>query len=136
MSTEDERRDAILAHIEQFGIARKDPSQPSPQPRKPAAVSGGSGRKRTLRVTLDLHGQRSEEAARRLRAALYRCRDTGTTELLVIHGYGRHSDPNEGPVLKKMVHDMLDNELQTLYRYYRSAAFKDGGDGATLVLFR
>ena len=57
-------------------------------------------------------------------------------ELLVVHGYGLHSDPNEGPVLKKLVRDMLDRELRPKYRTYRTASIRDGGEGATLVAVR
>lgn len=132
MSAKGNGRDEILAHIEQFGVARKDAEIPSARRKRGAAAQCSH----TVRITLDLHGLRSEEASRRLRAAMYRCKEGGTGELLIIHGYGRHSDPSEGPVLKKMVHDMLDNDLKPLYRYYRTATLKDGGDGATLVLFR
>jgi DNA-nicking Smr family endonuclease len=54
-------------------------------------------------------------------------------ELLVIHGYGKHSNPNEGPVLKKLVRDLLDNDYRPKYRSYRTANSNDGGDGATLI---
>ena len=121
----------ILAYIEQHGVQRKDTAEQDNR----TSVSRRK-RSKTHRMTLDLHGLRSEEATVRLRATLHRCRTTGTRELLVIHGYGLHSDPREGPVLKKLVADLLDNELQPLYRWYRPAPFKDGGDGATLVSIR
>jgi DNA-nicking Smr family endonuclease len=120
----------ILAHIEQFGIARKD-AVPAQKPVKRKTIA--STRSRIPRMTLDLHGLRSEEAAIRLRSALHRCKEVGIGELLVIHGYGLHSSPNEGPVLKKLVHDLLDNDLRPTYRMYRTAPLKDGGEGATLV---
>jgi len=132
MKPEKDGKDKILAHIEQFGVAKKDVEAPPVSRKKTASATCSH----TVRVTLDLHGMRSEEASRRLRATIYRCKETGTRELLIIHGYGRHSDPAEGPVLKKMVLDMLDNDLQPMYRHYRTATLKDGGDGATLVLFR
>ncbi len=132
---ESERRSAeeILSHLERHGIARKDP----PPPKGRAGKRNCRGRRSRLhRMTLDLHGMRSEEAAARLRDALDRCRETGTRELLVIHGYGLHSDPAEGPVLKKIVRELLDRDLRPGYRSYRTASPADGGEGATLVALR
>ncbi|MBN1307689.1 MAG: Smr/MutS family protein [Chitinispirillaceae bacterium] len=125
--------DAILAHIERHGIDRKDEQRGDT--RLPHASRRG-GRKHSHRMTLDLHGLRSDDAARRLRFALERCTETGMRELLVIHGYGIHSDPAEGPVLKKLVRGLLDRELRLQYRTYRTAALRDGGEGATLVAVR
>lgn len=131
MSDNDDNRNEILEYIERFGVAQKDQSEKHSRAKKQTV----SRRKRGSRVTLDLHGQRAEEAERTLRAAIHRCRETGTGELLVIHGYGRHSNPAEGPVLKNMVLALLDNDLHPLFRYYRAAPFKDGGDGATIIRF-
>lgn len=121
----------ILAHIEQHGVQRKDQSVNDDR----TSVRRNK-RSKKHRMTLDLHGLRSAEAAIRLRSALDRCRENGTQELLVIHGYGLHSDPQEGPVLKQLVADLLDNELRPFHRWYRPAPFKDGGDGATLISIR
>jgi DNA-nicking Smr family endonuclease len=121
--------DEILAHIEQYGIEKKDSS-----PGNDDRISTKRNRRtRSHRMTIDLHGLRSDEAQHKLRYALERCRSTGMRELLVVHGYGLHSDPSEGPVLKKVVRDLLDYDLRLLYRTYRRAAQRDGGDGATLV---
>ena len=124
--------DEILAHIEQYGVQHKDAA---PENDKRTTL-GRVRRSRRHRMTLDLHGLHSDEATVRLRGALHRCRENGSTELLVIHGYGLHSDPNGGPVLKKLVVDLLEGTLRSLYRSYRPAAMRDGGDGATLVLIR
>ena len=124
--------DEILAHIEQHGIERKDGTLDDFRRTSIRRVK----RSRRHRMTLDLHGLHSDEAAVRLRSTLHRCRENGIPELLVIHGYGLHSDPNQGPVLKKLVRDLLEGELRTSYRSYRPAATRDGGDGATLVLIR
>ena len=124
--------DEILSHIEKFGVDRKDTENGNDKRHS----SRGNRRTRPHRMTLDLHGLRSDDAARRLRDALDRCRETGMRELLVVHGYGLHSDPNEGPVLKKLVRDMLDRELRPKYRTYRTASIRDGGEGATLVAVR
>ena len=137
MRHRDEARSAaeILAHIEKYGVAKKD-AAPLQQRREGPHKAAAPSRGRRVRATLDLHGLRSDEAAVKLRAAVDRCKATGAAELLVIHGYGLHSDPSEGPVLKKLVRDMLDNELVGNYRDYRAASLRDGGDGATLVLLR
>jgi DNA-nicking Smr family endonuclease len=124
--------DEILSHIEKFGVDRKDAADGNDKRESPR----GNRRTRSHRMTLDLHGLRSDDAARRLRGALDRCRETGMRELLVVHGYGLHSDPAEGPVLKKLVRDLLDRELRPKYRTYRTAAIRDGGEGATLVALR
>jgi DNA-nicking Smr family endonuclease len=124
-------RAEMLAHLEKYGIARKD-VLPVTKPERQKIEKSGY---RTTRMTLDLHGLRSDEAAIRLRSTVHRCKETGISELLVIHGYGLHS-ASDGPVLKKMVLDMLENELVRNFRMFKQAAFKDGGDGATLVIFK
>jgi DNA-nicking Smr family endonuclease len=126
------RADEILSHIEKFGVDRKDAANGGDRQRS----SRGKGRTRKHRMVLDLHGQHSDDAVRKLRFALDRCRESGMRELLVIHGYGLHSDPAGGPVLKKLVRAMLDNELHMKYRSYRTASINDGGEGATLVRVR
>jgi DNA-nicking Smr family endonuclease len=122
--------DEILSFVEKYGVDRKDAAAATGTPKSTAK------RINPHRQTLDLHGLRSDDAARKLRYALDRCQETGMRELLVIHGYGLHSNPNEGPVLRKMVRDLLENDLRPKYRSYRTAAMRDGGDGATLVLIR
>jgi len=124
--------DEILAHIEQYGIEQKDAS-----PQNDKRISTKRNRRtKTHRMTIDLHGLHADEAQHRLRFAFERCRSTGMQELLIVHGYGRHSDPSEGPVLKKLVRDLLDYDFKPYYRDYRVAAARDGGDGATLVYMR
>jgi len=86
-----------------------------------------------LRFTLDLHGERTEGALRRLRGAIERCRRDGISELLVIHGQGHHSHPMEGPVVKNAVRKALASEFHYLIRDYMPASPRDGGGGATLI---
>jgi DNA-nicking Smr family endonuclease len=87
-------------------------------------------------MTIDLHGLTSDAATAKIRAAFEHSRRNGAKEILIIHGSGFHSSPSQGPVLKKLVHDMLENELGSMISGYRAAAFKDGGDGATIVNLR
>lgn len=123
----------ILAHIETYGVERKDTEKPV---RDSRMVSRRNRRSRSHRMTLDLHGLHSDAASQKLRFALERCHEIGIRELLVIHGYGRHSDPSEGPVLKQLVRDLLSGDLRPKCRSFRTAPAKDGGEGATLVLLR
>lgn len=124
----------ILRHLERFGVRDKD------------AARAAASRKRATRqqvrtvsgfdATVDLHGMTQDVAAPAFRTALQRCKDNGMRTLLVIHGQGLHSNPVDGAVLKTMVRQMLDNELEGSIRDYRAAAFKDGGEGATVVRIR
>jgi DNA-nicking Smr family endonuclease len=134
MSSKKHNRTAeeILAHIEQHGVEQKDAAGRGDK----RISTKRSRRSKAHRMEIDLHGLRSEEAQQKVRYALERCRSVGTQELLIVHGYGLHSDPTEGPVLKKLVRDLLDYELKMNYRTYRAAAQRDGGDGATLVYVR
>ena len=133
MSSKSKRSaEEILAHIDTYGVVKKD----TPPVKDKRMTTRRNRRGRSHRMTLDLHGLRSDTASRKLRFALERCRATGIQELLVIHGYGLHSDPSEGPVLKKLVRDLLDCDLRTQYRSYRTASTRDGGEGATLIVVR
>ncbi|MBD3316505.1 MAG: DNA mismatch repair protein MutS [Chitinivibrionales bacterium] len=123
----------ILRYIDQHGVVDKDKSLAR------RGVKGGSrrsrGKKRSDREVLDLHGLITEEAERRVRMAVDRCRRRGIYELLIIHGRGYHSG-EAGPVLKKMVRRMLAIELCHLIRDFVTASPRDGGGGATIVRFR
>jgi DNA-nicking Smr family endonuclease len=128
MRHRDDSIERILAYIDRHGVVDKDKQ-------KTAATPPRRSRKRkrvTGRATLDLHGMVSDEAARRLRAAVKRCRGSGMRELLIIHGQGHHSG-EQGPVLKRMVRRMLAGELQGQVRDFVTAAPRDGGGGATIV---
>lgn len=126
--------DEILSFIDKFGIVDKDHRGPNKKNNK--LKNNITSRKRNPRETLDLHGLISSEASMRLRITVDRCKERGIKELLVIHGKGYHSNANEGPVLKQMVKQMLENELCLNIRDYKTAIPRDGGDGATLVYLR
>lgn len=129
----DDKITEILQHLEKYGITDKDSF----------AMNRDAIRKKRLQkidefrsCKLDLHGLTTREAARSLRIALESCRQRGVREILVIHGKGYHSDSENGPVLKKLVQQMLENELAGLIRNFRPAKFNEGGEGATLVTLR
>ncbi len=127
MSKEEDRQ-AIFSYIEKNGVFDKDASDARRHP-----ISRNICRKHTVRVILDLHGMKSDEAARKVRTFISQNRKKGIREILIIHGKGNHSANDGYPVLKKMVRDLLDNELHHIIRNYRAALPKEGGDGATVV---
>jgi DNA-nicking Smr family endonuclease len=121
----------ILAYLAAHGIRDKDSVEPVPE--NSIAPRIEKRKKGVFRMTLDLHGLTSEEASRRIRLTIGECGHRGVKELLVIHGRGRHSSLNEGPILKNLVRGMLDNELRLSVRDFRSGLPREGGEGVTLV---
>ena len=87
-------------------------------------------------MVLDLHGMKSDDAARRVRSFITQSRKKGIREILIIHGKGNHSVNQGEPVLKRMVRDLLEKELHHTIRNYRAARPREGGDGATVVYLR
>lgn len=121
----------ILEYIEQHGIVDKDSVLSQKNRTKKVQI-----RKRAARITIDLHGMNSFEAQHKIRSSFMACRCKGIKEILIVHGRGFHSDPNEGPVLKNLVKDMLEHELKSEIHGFRTALARDGGEGATLVSLR
>jgi DNA-nicking Smr family endonuclease len=130
MNKEDDR-EAIFSFIEKNGVYDKDASasKKHPAPEKTC-------RKHSIRMVLDLHGMNSRDAASKVRSFITQSRKRGLREILVIHGKGNHSADQGGPVLKKMVRDLLENELHHTVRNYRSALPREGGEGATVVYLK
>jgi DNA-nicking Smr family endonuclease len=129
---ESQNHEAILRYLDTYGVRNKDgASGHSPASRCSSGISKTV--KGRLRKTVDLHGLRSDEAELRLARAVEECRKKGVTELLIIHGWGQHSDPSTGGVLKKMVRDNLEYRYNMAIRSWKTALPKDGGEGATLV---
>ncbi|NLD99881.1 MAG: Smr/MutS family protein [Fibrobacter sp.] len=123
-------RDEILEYIQAHGTVDKDCTRPSnPKPKQFC-------RKHAVRVVLDLHGMKSDEAVRKIRLFFNQSISKGIREILIIHGRGIHSKSGDGPVLKTLVRNMLEMELRNLIRDYRAASPRDGGDGATLVYLK
>lgn len=119
-------REEILRYLDSHGVVNKDQGR---TPRNRNATGKGT-------FSLDLHGYTQEQAAVKLRTTISRCRHRGIRTLLVVHGQGYHSHPDEGPVLKKMVRDMLQGELESIVADWKPGAPSQGGDGATVVRLR
>jgi DNA-nicking Smr family endonuclease len=123
----------IFDYLDTHGTIDKDAKatqSPRKKPRFEAKPRGGR------RMTLDLHGRTAVESVSMIRQAFDSCETHAVFEMLVIHGKGRHSPRSEGPVLKRLVYDMLENELALRVKDFRTAVPRDGGEGATLVILR
>lgn len=92
----------------------------------------GAGRYR-CEAEIDLHGLRSAEAHRKLRAFIMQAARDGLGSLRVIHGKGRGSG-HGGPVLKSRLNGWLRKWDEVLA--FRSARPADGGTGAVYVLLQ
>jgi len=128
--------DEILAHLDKYGIRDKDAiASPAASVLRKKTSSQVSNNRGVMRRRLDLHGKTVENGLVALRAAIDECETKGIRELLVIHGYGRHSMPRGEGVLKKAVLDFLEYSGGARIKDYSQAMIKDGGEGATLVRF-
>ena len=124
----------ILEYIDRHGVRDKDALASTGKQQQRKSTTQRSG-KRRFRKTLDLHGMTTGIAIAALREAMGECAERGIAELLVIHGYGLHSAPAEGAVLKTAVRQYLEGKNDPRIRSFTMAALKDGGEGATLVRF-
>ena len=84
-----------------------------------------------LDAELDLHGHTSTEAKRELIRFLHYCELDGCRCVRIIHGKGYRSE-NNLPVLKNDMNTWLRQHQEV--QAFCSAAQKDGGAGAVLVL--
>jgi DNA-nicking Smr family endonuclease len=125
----------ILEYIDRHGVRDKDALASTGKQQQRKSTTQRSG-KRRFRKTLDLHGMTTGIAIAALREAMGECAERGIAELLVIHGYGLHSAPAEGAVLKTAVRQYLEGKNDQRIRSFTTAAPKDGGEGATLVRLR
>jgi len=82
---------------------------------------------------IDLHGLNVLQAEEALREFLLAAITSGRQALRIVHGKGLRSGPR-GPVLREAVLGLLRRTGRVLA--YTSAAARDGGTGATLVLLR
>jgi DNA-nicking Smr family endonuclease len=125
----------ILQYLDRHGTVDKDRSTGAGGKKRHADRARAAARRRPGRV-VDLHGLTSLTAASAVRRAVGEGRRGGIDRLVIVHGQGRHSAPEEGPVLKKLVRGMLENELCDRVRGYRGAGAAEGGEGATIVYLR
>ncbi len=127
-----DKNNEILQHLEKYGITDKDTEH-----QKASSFKKKKQQVKTKitvkRDRVDLHGLTSFEAEKVLRVTIESCRSRGVKELLIIHGKGHHSDSETGPVLKTLVYQMLEHELNRFVKSFIPAMRKDGGDGATVV---
>ncbi len=84
-----------------------------------------------LDAELDLHGLTSYEAKQQLQRFLQECIEAGCQCVHIIHGKGYRSE-SRYPVLKNNLNNWLRQHSDVLA--FCSAAPKDGGTGAVLVL--
>ena len=87
-----------------------------------------------IEAELDLHGFTVEIALQQLRAFLLESRALGRRRVLVVHGKGTHSE--RGAPLREAVVTNLLGEASGLVHAFATAAPRDGGDGATVVMLR
>jgi DNA-nicking Smr family endonuclease len=127
-------RKIILQYLDRHGVRDKDAAVMSVKRKKTLAV--GATRRGSVRATIDLHGMTTGPALAALRDAIDDCVQRGVAELLVIHGYGLHSAPGEGGVLKVAVRQYLEAGNDPRIRRFTTAKPKDGGEGATLIWLR
>jgi DNA-nicking Smr family endonuclease len=127
-------RDKILRYLEEHGVSDKDEKAASRSKKENSGIKKMG--KKGLRKTIDLHGMVSGVAEQTLFRAMEECRKKGIKELLIIHGWGRHSNPLEGGVLKKLVRESFEHGYAPVVRGFKTALPKDGGEGATLVTLK
>jgi DNA-nicking Smr family endonuclease len=129
-------RERIVRYLDEHGVADKDACRPAARRGKAPNIGLKKTRKGLLRKVIDLHGMTADHAEARLYRAMEASAAAGIKELLVIHGWGRHSNPAEGGVLKKMVRDALEHRYTSMVREYKTALPREGGEGATLVTLK
>jgi len=86
-----------------------------------------------VQAQIDLHGMRLAEARAQLREFLLAALQQRLQCLRIVHGKGLRSG-QRGPVIKSAVDALLRRSEPVLA--FTSAAIRDGGTGATLVLLR
>ncbi|HMD68303.1 MAG TPA: Smr/MutS family protein [Chitinivibrionales bacterium] len=121
----------ILDYLDRHGVRDKDAA--AERGKKKKTLGAGVTRRGSVRATIDLHGLTTGPALAALRDAIDDCAERGVAELLVVHGYGLHSAPGQGGVLKTAVRQYLEGKNDPRIRSFTTAMPKDGGEGATVV---
>ena len=118
MSSNNHQENEILSYIEKHGIEHKDVT---PQKKKHKKKTHFEKKGKRIRRVLDLHGRRRDEVAPIIREVFHECKSRGVDTILIIHGVGYGSNKVEGPIVKKLVRAMLENELSNYIKDYRTA---------------
>lgn len=132
MNKKDKGYEQILNFIAEHGIEDKDSAIQSGRTSKKRVTK----RSKKIETIIDLHGKREEEAERIFRNAILNSKNSGVKKLLIIHGKGLHSDPLEGPVLKRLVDSMLSYEFKEIVQDFYPAPYNKGGAGATIAILK
>lgn len=125
--------DEILNFISEHGIHDKDANNGKI---KKTSKKYPKRNRNTFQREIDLHGKKEEEAEKILRSAINNAKNSSIKKLLIIHGKGIHSDPFDGPILKKVADSMLNFEFKDIVREYYPAPYNKGGSGATIVILK
>ncbi len=124
------RDNEILRYIEKHGVENKDLILHDKHYKKKQRKRKSE---RLFQKVLDLHGKTKMEAIPLIRQIVKDSKRSGTSPILIIHGKGSKNNSSKISILKKLVHIMLEHELRPYVKDYRSAAPRDGGEGATVV---
>lgn len=87
-------------------------------------------------ATLDLHGYRSEEAARELSDFVRMRHREGARMLLVVHGKGLHSEAGLAVLGERVITTLTTGGAAGFVDAFASAPLRLGGNGALLVRLR
>lgn len=88
----------------------------------------------SVRGELDLHQMRARDATEAIREFLAEAHREGAYCLRIVHGKGRRSGSERGPVLKNLVNGYLRRRKDVIA--FASAPPKEGGTGAVHLLLR
>ena len=121
-------REDILRHLDEHGVDFSLCGDNSNEKKRP-----NRKKKVPKTETIDLHGMTKTEAKKTLLEKLQKSSAAKTQKLRIIHGKGRHSDPETGPVIKKMVENFLETEMGRSIKDYRPAPGQIGESGVTIV---
>lgn len=92
-----------------------------------------AGRGGVPEATLDLHGQRAEDAVRAVVKFVRACHRKGMRRLCVVHGKGLHSEGGVGVLGDRVVRALTDGGAAPVVQAFATAPSELGGAGALLV---
>ena len=121
--------------LERVSLVERAPARPEPRPAAQRSVPGGPGpgrpaapaEVRTPRNTLDLRGQRVDEALARVERFLDDLFGAGEPSAFIVHGHGTGA-------LRAAVREHLADSPYA--RHFRAGTDTEGGDGVTVVALK